>query len=301
MNCPRCGSWQPNAGVENRFCGQCGTTLPVAPQYYAESPYSDDVVPAMAPDPTMTVARQNAPTPPPGSSTELSPGSSSAPWMRHPGTWIAAATALLAAGIVLAAVIVSGGTDETTRPAAAAPGSTSAPASAVATTVAPAAAPSTATQTVVVVPVAPGAPATETRTVTVAPDTPSRNSGGYDGTAVSASYYQRGDTVYFDSPSHNIGCRLVSGGYQAQCTIKDYEFDEPGYDCPHGAGVLMDSGDSPVIDCIQSGAYGGESTLDYGEHVTFGAFTCSSRSSGITCQDGYGTGFTLSRESYTSF
>ncbi|GAB2477700.1 hypothetical protein GCM10027265_30280 [Jatrophihabitans fulvus] len=149
----------------------------------------------------------------------------------------------------------------------------------------------------------------QTRTVTkvVVPDYgsgPSVNGSFSDefvsSRQVDASAYSSGGTVYFSSPSGNIGCRIVGYGSRVECTITDYLFSEPGYDCDNGAGVLMYEASSPSIDCVGY-TYSGDRALPYGYSVVNGDMACVSRSDGITCADmTTGDAFRLSRESYDS-
>lgn len=75
--------------------------------------------------------------------------------------------------------------------------------------------------------------------------------------------------------------------------VDSYDLSEPGYACDLGAGVLMNSAGSPVIDCIHNPPYrGSEAVLEFGD------FSCVSRSDGITCLDSYGSGFTMGRKAY---
>ena len=101
------------------------------------------------------------------------------------------------------------------------------------------------------------------------------------------------------SPSGNIMCHLQ--GEYVSCNILEFSYQDCGW--PHfdmyvgldgvvgtcGPGVPSDRGGNVV-------------TLQYGQSAAFGAFACTSESTGMTCwHTTTGHGFKLSRESYTDF
>lgn len=108
--------------------------------------------------------------------------------------------------------------------------------------------------------------------------------------------------VYFMTPSHNIGCYIfIDGTPGADCTIADYNFPEPGHNCPQGAEVVMqDGGDAPSIDCAsQPPLPDASKILQYGQSVQNGNMACTVGEDSLSCADvTSGIGFTLSRQQY---
>lgn len=109
------------------------------------------------------------------------------------------------------------------------------------------------------------------------------------------------DFVYFQSPSGNIFCALMTGDYnEARCDMADLA---PSYtrrpaDCdldwgssfsvgPTGTGGLGCVGDTVMMPDAP--------VLGYGDSMDAGPFTCTSVKTGMTCMNAQGHGFTLSR------
>ncbi len=112
---------------------------------------------------------------------------------------------------------------------------------------------------------------------------------------------QAQDFLFFQAPSGNISCMIATGEYaEARCDMRELT---PSYtrrpaDCdldwgssfsvgPNGRGILGCNGDTVATDDAI--------VLDYGKSVTLGGFTCTSEKTGVTCTNGLGHGFTLSR------
>jgi hypothetical protein len=112
--------------------------------------------------------------------------------------------------------------------------------------------------------------------------------------------------VSFKTPSGNIGCIAdsSSGGY-LRCDIRSGLRPRPRSSSCNG-----EYGDS--LSMTRNGRVGftchGDTTLDprarvlaYGRTWRGNGFACTSRTTGLTCQNAAGHGFFLSRESYRRF
>lgn len=130
-------------------------------------------------------------------------------------------------------------------------------------------------------------------------------------TAIALSATAHADSSPFQSPSGNLVCSLVitdrgrlAPQSSAGCDIDDYTYvPPPGPPCPAGFQwgheVWLDAGSPAHFRCQGAPlATGSLPTLDYGQKKSAGQITCDSEPSGITCNDGSGHFFHLSRESY---
>jgi hypothetical protein len=113
--------------------------------------------------------------------------------------------------------------------------------------------------------------------------------------------------ISFTSPTGNIGC-IVSDKYGARCDIrtKDWSRGPRPKGCPtftdwgqglwvtrHGRGRIVCAGDTAMT----KGHH-----LAYGRSRSVGRFTCTSRTTGMTCINRHtGHGFELARERYWLF
>lgn len=100
----------------------------------------------------------------------------------------------------------------------------------------------------------------------------------------------------FKSPTGNITCVMSTkdGGF-AQCELRSK---------PYGGGLTIPSrGHVTRYDVASYDDIAGDRfVLRYGESRSLGRFTCTSRSSGMTCRNRVtGHGFTMSREAQTVF
>jgi hypothetical protein len=109
------------------------------------------------------------------------------------------------------------------------------------------------------------------------------------------------DSISFRSPSGNISCLLMTGDYAgARCDMRqlmpsyrkrpadcDLEWGDSFEVGPRGRGGLVCHGDT----VFSPDAF----ALDYGKSVSLGGITCDSEESGITCTNGRGHGFSISR------
>jgi hypothetical protein len=109
--------------------------------------------------------------------------------------------------------------------------------------------------------------------------------------------------VYFQTPTGNVGCYIfIEDGNEVRCQIAQYDFDQPGPDCPLGAVVQIDQYSSPsYVGCATDRLFDDpQKTLRYGSSVRNGQLECASASIGVTCADAVsGAGFFLSRQKFT--
>jgi hypothetical protein len=106
-------------------------------------------------------------------------------------------------------------------------------------------------------------------------------------------------TESFVTPSRNIGCRYVEG--LLRCDILSGLEPEPRFPCPldwTGMYVAASKYASPM--CAGDSAFDGEGpVLEYGSSWSVAELTCDSESSGLTCSDAQGNGFSLARAGWT--
>lgn len=111
--------------------------------------------------------------------------------------------------------------------------------------------------------------------------------------------------VMFSSPSRNIGCAIDRGF--ARCDVANHSWRAPA----KPKRCMLDWGNGLLVGRRGRGQYvcAGDTTLQqrgailgYGRSRTVGAFTCTSRRSGMTCsRSGSGHGFTVSRTRAKAF
>ena len=115
--------------------------------------------------------------------------------------------------------------------------------------------------------------------------------------------------IHFRSPSGNIDCMLSSGwsGAGALCAIREgtLSFAQVPDPCPHGAwGHFFSVGPkgaaAPV--CVTEGVSTEDAwVLPYGAALSLGGVTCTSLTTGMTCANAAGHGFTLARRGQQVF
>lgn len=115
------------------------------------------------------------------------------------------------------------------------------------------------------------------------------------------------DFAAFRTPSGNIGCVYSTGPTYLRCDIRSRLRPKP----PRPSGCVdLEWGDSlslgrtgkARITCHGDTAIlPGSRILGYGRTWTRGPFTCTSRTTGLTCSNAAGHGFFLSRESWRRF
>lgn len=113
---------------------------------------------------------------------------------------------------------------------------------------------------------------------------------------------------WFLTPSGNIGCMAYSGNLR--CDIAHKTWRAPVSSLPRcamgvrGDSLQMTSSGRPYWPCHSDTVLappGSKPALSYGATWRGGAFTCTSRISGLTCTNRRGHGFFLSRQSYRLF
>lgn len=110
----------------------------------------------------------------------------------------------------------------------------------------------------------------------------------------------------FRSPSGNIGCYVdTSAGARCDIAERDWTVSRPA-GCPSdmdfGQGLIVTRRGRGHVVCAGDTALGAGKILAYGRSVSAGRYTCTSRTSGVTCRNGKsGHGFFISRASYRLF
>jgi len=110
--------------------------------------------------------------------------------------------------------------------------------------------------------------------------------------------------VGFQSPSKNIGCILDDSF--ARCDIRKRDWSPPrkpascGEDYGQGLSISRNGARGRFV-CAGDTALGSGKVLAYGRSIRRGKITCTSRESGVTCENARGHGFRISRGSYRVF
>ncbi|WP_029289465.1 DUF6636 domain-containing protein [Cellulomonas sp. HZM] len=107
----------------------------------------------------------------------------------------------------------------------------------------------------------------------------------------------------FGLPSRNIGCVMQDDG--VTCTIASYTYSQPKANgCDGERGHVMALHGSDVSFPCQSSSTTTRAVatdvpvLEYGMSANAGDYTCTSATDGVTCVNGKGDGFRLSRASW---
>lgn len=108
----------------------------------------------------------------------------------------------------------------------------------------------------------------------------------------------------FQSPSGNIGCYIYAGG--ARCDIAEHDWPSPpepaSCELDYGGGLTVGKAGRGTFFCAGDTALQQGPVLEYGERRSGGRFTCTSRTSGMTCRNRRnGHGFTISKQRYKRF
>lgn len=112
----------------------------------------------------------------------------------------------------------------------------------------------------------------------------------------------------FMSPSGNIGC-IVATDYGARCDIQHRDWSPPARPkrCPsftgYGQGLwVTKSGRGHAVCAGDTALSNGGPVLVYGKSRSVGRYTCTSRTSGMTCRNRRtGHGFRIAKQSYRLF
>ncbi len=110
----------------------------------------------------------------------------------------------------------------------------------------------------------------------------------------------------FRSPSGNLGCLLIGG--TARCDIRRRSWSPPPRpaSCPSqvdfGQGLEISSGQARIVCAGDTALNPSAPPLPYGRDTDSAAFSCSSRTTGITCASASTRhGFFISAQSYRLF
>lgn len=110
------------------------------------------------------------------------------------------------------------------------------------------------------------------------------------------------DLLFFQSPTGNIHCLIATGDYaEARCDLielmQTYRQPPAGCDLDWGSAFSVGlSSRKGVLACVGDTAVMADSViLGYGRTISLGGFDCTSETSGMTCTNPAGHGFTLSR------
>lgn len=157
----------------------------------------------------------------------------------------------------------------------------------------------TMTATALVLTAAAAAPATGSAATTPAAVAPT--------SAVQTAAPQAFKMKFFKTPSGNIRCGMFKSGgkWSMRCDIYEHSWVAPG---PNPCGGTGDYGSSvgmggkarPKFICVSDAIDNGK-TLTYGKSLSYGPFFCKSRPKGLTCYNGKGHGWFLSRETVRFF
>lgn len=115
------------------------------------------------------------------------------------------------------------------------------------------------------------------------------------------------DFQFFRAPSGNIHCMITTwDGGSARCDIREYtpSFpNRPGW-CEQDYGFAFEvasAGSGMVVCAGDTVADPGAPVLPYGQTVSTGHITCTSQSSGMSCLNRAGHGFTVARAAQRVF
>jgi hypothetical protein len=111
-------------------------------------------------------------------------------------------------------------------------------------------------------------------------------------------------TIFFQSPSHNIACAMVSDG--VRCDIRHHSWmsppKPPSCDVDYGGGLSLTEHGKGHYTCAGDTLLGSGRVLAYGGSRTLGRFRCTSKRSGMRCVNRRnGHGFRLASESVGLF
>lgn len=108
----------------------------------------------------------------------------------------------------------------------------------------------------------------------------------------------------FQSPSGNIGCYITPG--VARCDIAEHSWPTPARpatcDVDYGGGLTIGKTGRGTFFCAGDTTLHQGPVLAYGSSRSAGRFTCTSRPSGMVCQNRRTHhGFRLARDSYRRY
>ena len=110
------------------------------------------------------------------------------------------------------------------------------------------------------------------------------------------------DFIYFHSPSDNIHCMMMTGEFAGvRCDMLDLtqSFPKRPLDCDLDWGDAFEVGPNDRqghVVCHGDTVISPDSMeLGYGASASLGEFRCTSEQTGMTCQNGGGHGFAISK------
>ena len=110
----------------------------------------------------------------------------------------------------------------------------------------------------------------------------------------------------FRTPSSNIGCggETAGNGY-VRCDISAHSWPTPARpktcEFDYGGGLELQARGRASVTCASDTVLNRDRILRYGASIQIGRITCTSRTTGVTCRNPAGRGFTLSKQSYRIF
>ena len=119
--------------------------------------------------------------------------------------------------------------------------------------------------------------------------------------ALTASGALAADTLYFRSPTGNISCVIDTGEFAgARCDLRQLtqSYRKRPADCEleWGSSFGVDSRGKGYVACVGDTVFTSDAfILDYGKSVTLGNITCTSETTGMTCTNRQGHGFSAAR------
>jgi hypothetical protein len=111
-------------------------------------------------------------------------------------------------------------------------------------------------------------------------------------------------TAWFSSPSRNIACSMYTSGVRCDVLVHTYKPTRRPASCEADWGTAFEvkTTGKGHFRCVADSVNGPAPILKYGHSKSIGRFTCTSRTTGMTCIDRYnGHGFRASKSSYRLF
>ena len=123
-------------------------------------------------------------------------------------------------------------------------------------------------------------------------------------TASVATPTEAASSAWFSSPSRNIGCYMTTT--RVRCDVNTYTYAPTrrpaACDFAWGPAVEVSLTGKGHFGCVGDTVGGSTRILRYGRSITIGVFTCTSRTTDMTCVDtANGHGFRVSRVLYRFF
>ena len=116
----------------------------------------------------------------------------------------------------------------------------------------------------------------------------------------------QGQLVTFRTPSNNIGCggETAKNGY-VRCDISAHSWPTPRRpttcEFDYGGGLELQTRGRASFVCAGDTVLNRDRILRYGASIKIGRISCTSRTTGVTCRNPAGHGFSLSKQAYRIF